>query len=190
MPLFQIKAVLPALMEGTEPPPAGLEETACEPQQRLIEAAIRLFSEPKGLRVRNRERDRGRRRRGQRERLRHFPSKEALFTAVVENLCQDTADRFAQAVAEFGGPEGVANDPGKTAFVFGRLITRAMPILLELGARARRGDGRASFLPPVSCALWPKQLAGRSRTTLSRLVFRSSKRPLPLSSSGPWGPIG
>ena len=33
-----------------------------------------------------------------------------------------------------------ANDPGKTAVVFGRLIARAMPILLELGARAARGD--------------------------------------------------
>ena len=60
--------------------------------------------------------------------------------------CQDTAERFAQAVAELGGPEGLAHDPGKTAVVFGRLITRAMPILLELGARAARGDFPSQIL--------------------------------------------
>jgi AcrR family transcriptional regulator len=146
MPLFQIKVVLPAIMTGTEPLPASPEETACEPQQRLIEAAIRLFSEPKGYASVTVSEIAAAAGVAKGSVYRHFPSKEALFTAVVENLCQDTADRFAQAVAELGGPEGVANDPGKTAFVFGRLITRAMPILLELGARAARGDVPSQLL--------------------------------------------
>jgi AcrR family transcriptional regulator len=77
---------------------------------------------------------------------RHFSSKEALFTAVVENLCEETAQRFAATVAELGGPEGLAADPSRSALVFGRLIARAMPILLELGARAARGDQPSQLL--------------------------------------------
>jgi AcrR family transcriptional regulator len=77
---------------------------------------------------------------------RHFPSKEALFTAVVEDLCQDTAQRFAATVAELGGPEGLGADSGRSALVFGGLIARAMPILLELGARAARGDRPSQLL--------------------------------------------
>jgi AcrR family transcriptional regulator len=140
MPLCQIKVVLPGLLEGTEPFPAGLEEAAGEPQQRLIDAAFRLFSEPKGYASVTVSEIAAAAGIAKGSVYRHFASKEALFTAVVESLCQDTADRFAQAVAELGGPEGLASDPAKTAIVFGRLITRAMPILLELGARAARGD--------------------------------------------------
>ena len=140
MPLSQIKVVLPGLLEGTGPLPPYSEDGAGEPQQRLIEAAIRLFSEPKGYASVTVSEIAAAAGIAKGSVYRHFPSKEALFTAVVENLCQDTADRFAQAVAELGGPEGLASDPGKTAFVFGRLIARAMPILLELGARAARGD--------------------------------------------------
>jgi AcrR family transcriptional regulator len=146
MPLGQIKAVLPGLLEGTEPLPPGFEETTGEPQQRLIEAAIRLFSEPKGYASVTVSEIAAAAGIAKGSVYRHFPSKEALFTAVVENLCQDTADRFAQAVAELGGPEGLASDPAKTAIVFGRLITRAMPILLELGARAARGDVPSQLL--------------------------------------------
>jgi AcrR family transcriptional regulator len=146
MPLCQIKTVLPGLLEGTEPFPAGLEDTTGEPQQRLIEAAIRLFSEPKGYASVTVSEIAAAAGIAKGSVYRHFPSKEALFTAVVENLCQDTADRFAQAVAELGGPEGLASDPAKTAIVFGRLITRAMPILLELGARAARGDVPSQLL--------------------------------------------
>ena len=140
MPLGQIKLVLPALLEGKEPSPPSPEESVCEPQQRLIEAAIRLFSEPKGYASVTVSEIAAAAGIAKGSVYRYFPSKEALFTAVVENLCQDTAERFAQAVAELGGPEGVASDPNKTAFIFGRLIVRAMPILLELGARAARGD--------------------------------------------------
>jgi AcrR family transcriptional regulator len=146
MPLCQIKVVLPGLLEGTEPFPAGLEEAAGEPQQRLIEAAFRLFSEPKGYASVTVSEIAAAAGIAKGSVYRHFPSKEALFTAVVESLCQDTADRFAQAVAELGGPEGLASDPAKTAIVFGRLITRAMPILLELGARAARGDVPSQLL--------------------------------------------
>ncbi len=146
MPLGQIKVVLPAVLEGTEPLPPGLEEAAGEPQQRLIEAAIRLFSEPKGYASVTVSEIAAAAGIAKGSVYRHFPSKEALFTAVVENLCQDTADRFAQAVAELGGPDGLASDPAKTAIVFGRLITRAMPILLELGARAARGDVPSQLL--------------------------------------------
>lgn len=140
MPLGQIKLVLPALLEGKEPSPPSPEESVCEPQQRLIEAAIRLFSEPKGYASVTVSEIAAAAGIAKGSVYRYFPSKEALFTAVVENLCQDTAERFAQAVAELGGPEGVASDPNKTAFIFGRLIVRAMPILLELGPRAARGD--------------------------------------------------
>jgi len=168
MPLCQIKTVLPALLEGTEAFPAGLEDAAGEPQQRLIEAAIRLFSEPKGYASVTVSEIAAAAGVAKGSVYRHFPSKEALFTAVVENLCQDTADRFAQAVAELGGPEGLASDPAKTAIVFGRLITRAMPILLELGARAARGDVPSQLL------------AARVLRTLAEAAGRPlSDNPLP-----------
>ena len=113
MPLCQIKTVLPGLLEGTEPFPAGLEGGRGEPQRRLIEAAIRLFSEPKGYASVTVSEIAAAAGVAKGSVYRHFPSKEALFTAVVENLCQDTADRFAQAVGELGGPEGLASDPAR-----------------------------------------------------------------------------
>ena len=140
MPLCQIKDVLPALLEGKGPVPPALLDSAGEPQQRLIDAAFKLFSEPKGYAAVTVSEIAAAAGVAKGTVYRHFPSKEALFTAVVESLCQDTADRFAQAVADLGGAEGLASDPAKTASVFGRLIARAMPILLELGARAARGD--------------------------------------------------
>jgi AcrR family transcriptional regulator len=168
MPLCQIKTVLPGLLEGTEPFPAGLEDAAGEPQRRLIEAAIRLFSEPKGYASVTVSEIAAAAGVAKGSVYRHFPSKEALFIAVVENLCQDTADRFAQAVGELGGPEGLASDPGKTAIVFGRLIARAMPILLELGARAARGDVPSQLL------------AARVLRTLAEAAGRPlSDNPLP-----------
>ncbi len=146
MSLAQIKDVLPTLMEGKEPPPSSPTECSGEPQKRLIEAAFRLFSEPKGYASVTVSEIAAAAGVAKGSVYRHFSSKEALFTAVVESLCQDTAERFAQAVADLGGPEGLAHDPGKTAFVFGRLIARAMPILLELGARAARGDVPSQLL--------------------------------------------
>lgn len=70
---------------------------------------------------------------------RYFDAKEDLFEAVVEGLLTDTAARFAAAVEDLGGPRGVAGDPERTAAVFAELVAGAMPILLELGARAAKG---------------------------------------------------
>jgi AcrR family transcriptional regulator len=142
--LRQIKSVLPGLLEGKQPllPLASAQG----PESRLIEAAFRLFSEPRGYASVTVSEIAASAGVAKGSVYRYFPSKEALFTAVVENLCQQTADSFAQAVADLGGPEGLASDPGKTALVFGRQIARAMPILLELGARAARGDGPSQVL--------------------------------------------
>lgn len=71
---------------------------------------------------------------------RHFSSKEELFAASIEDQLAETANRFATAVEDLGGPEGLADDPEKAATVFARLVAKAMPILLELGARAAKGD--------------------------------------------------
>jgi AcrR family transcriptional regulator len=142
--LRQIKSVLPGLLEGKQPllPLASTEG----PEARLIEAAFRLFSEPRGYASVAVSEIAAAAGVAKGSVYRYFPSKEALFTAVVENLCQETADSFAQAVSDLGGAEGLASDPGKTALVFGRQIARAMPILLELGARAARGDGPSQVL--------------------------------------------
>jgi AcrR family transcriptional regulator len=140
MSLAQIKDVLPELLEGKRPSTPLGGGCNADPRKRLVDAAFRLFSEPKGYASVTVSEIAAAAGVAKGSVYRHFSSKEALFTAVVESLCQDTADRFAEAVGQLGGPEGLANDPGKTAFVFGRLIARAMPILLELGARAARGD--------------------------------------------------
>jgi AcrR family transcriptional regulator len=168
MSLDQIKVLLPALLEGKEPLPPSPGESVADPQQRLIEAAIRLFSEPKGYASVTVSEIAAAAGIAKGSVYRYFPSKEALFTAVVENLCQDTADRFALAVAELGGPDGLTSDPNKTAVIFGRLIVRAMPILLELGARAARGD-----LPS-------QLLAARVLRTLAEAAGRPlSDNPIP-----------
>jgi AcrR family transcriptional regulator len=70
---------------------------------------------------------------------RHFASKEDLLTAAIETLLADTRTRFDAAVAALGGPAGLTGDPGKTAMVFGHLVAGALPMLLELGARAAKG---------------------------------------------------
>ncbi len=168
MGLGQIKAVLPDLLDGRRPLPPAAHDCGEEPQKRLIDAAFKLFSEPKGYASVTVSEIAAAAGVAKGRVYRHFPSKEALFTAVVESLCQETADGFARAVAELGGPEGLASDPGKTAVVFGRLITRAMPILLELGARAARGD-------------FPSQiLAARVLRTLAEAAGRPlSDNPVP-----------
>jgi AcrR family transcriptional regulator len=142
--LRQIKSVLPGLLEGKQ---QALPMTSPGgPEERLVEAAFRLFSEPRGYTSVSVSEIATAAGVAKGSVYRYFPSKEALFTAVVENLCRQTADGFAKAVAELGGPEGLASDPGKTALVFGTHIARAMPILLELGARAARGDGPSQLL--------------------------------------------
>ena len=145
--LGQIKVLLPELLEGNAPDLPEIGEPPGDAQRRLIEAAFRLFSEPRGYASVTVSEIAAAAGIAKGSVYRYFPSKEALFTAVVESLCQDTAERFAAAVAELGGAEGLASDPGKTALVFGRLITRAMPILLELGASSREATCRANCWP-------------------------------------------
>lgn len=146
MPLSQVKTALPALMEGKQPAEPGLPAPMAEPHDRVIDAAFRLFSEPKGYYAVTVAEIAAAAGIAKGSVYRYFPSKEALFTAVVMDVCDDTAHRFAQAIADLGGPEGLASDPAKTAVVFGRVIARAMPILLELGARAARGDLASQLL--------------------------------------------
>lgn len=136
--LRQIRSVLPSLLEGKQPPLPVV--SADGPRERLVEAAFRLFSEPRGYASVTVGEIAAAAGIAKGSFYRHFPSKEAVFTAVVENLLQETADGFTKAVADLGGPAALAADPAKTALLFGRQIARAMPILLELGARAARDD--------------------------------------------------
>ncbi|HLH46284.1 MAG TPA: TetR family transcriptional regulator, partial [Acidimicrobiales bacterium] len=69
----------------------------------------------------------------------HFSSKEELFVAAVERVLVDTASRFATTVEDLGGPKNAVSGREKTALEFGRLVADAMPMLLELGARASKG---------------------------------------------------
>lgn len=138
MPLAQIREVLPALLHGDEAPDCA--SSASDARKRLLGAAFELFSGPGGYASVTVSEIAAAAGVAKGSVYRHFPSKEALFTAVVEDLCSATAASFAQSVQDLGGATGVEGDPQKTAMVFGRHITRAMPILLELGARAARGD--------------------------------------------------
>jgi AcrR family transcriptional regulator/predicted DNA-binding transcriptional regulator AlpA len=71
---------------------------------------------------------------------RYFASKEELFTAAVEQVLASTATDFARAIERLGGAEGVASTPDRTAEEFAGLAAGAMPMLLELGTRAAKGD--------------------------------------------------
>ena len=70
---------------------------------------------------------------------RYFPSKEALLTAAVETLLDDTTERFQEALDSLGGVEGLRQDPEKSALVLGYVVADVLPMLLELGARAAKG---------------------------------------------------
>ena len=74
---------------------------------------------------------------------RHFESKADLFDAVIETLLADTANNFAEAVADAGGPQGLKRRSDKAALIFGNLVAAVLPILLELGARAAKGNDAA-----------------------------------------------
>jgi len=77
---------------------------------------------------------------------RHFTSKEELLEAVINELVSDTASRFAAAMRGLGGSSGLAARPDEAAEVFAGLVARAMPILLELGARAAKGNNSSHVL--------------------------------------------
>jgi AcrR family transcriptional regulator len=142
--LGRIAVLLPGLLAGDEGWSSGQRgETRAE--DRLVRAAIRLFS-TEGYTAVSVEEIAAAASMAKGTVYRYFSSKDALFQAVVERLCQDTAERFARAVEDLGGPAGVAYDPQRTAWVFAQLVARPMPILLELGARAAQGDDRAQEL--------------------------------------------
>ncbi|MBV9661069.1 MAG: TetR/AcrR family transcriptional regulator, partial [Acidimicrobiales bacterium] len=70
---------------------------------------------------------------------RYFDSKEALLTAAVETLLEDTRRRFEASLASAGGIDGLRDNPEKSALVLGYVLADVLPMLLELGARAAKG---------------------------------------------------
>lgn len=70
---------------------------------------------------------------------RYFESKEALLTAAIETLLDDTAERFQSTIESLGGTDGLEHDPHKSALVLGYVVADVLPMLLELGARAAKG---------------------------------------------------
>ena len=70
---------------------------------------------------------------------RYFASKEALLTAAIETLLDDTTERFQTALDSLGGTDGLRQDSEKSALVLGYLVADVLPMLLELGARAAKG---------------------------------------------------
>ena len=70
---------------------------------------------------------------------RYFDSKEALLTAAIEALLDDSTEKFHCALDPLGGAAGLRDDPEKVAMVLGYVVADVLPILLELGARAAKG---------------------------------------------------
>jgi AcrR family transcriptional regulator len=91
---------------------------------------------------------------------RYFPSKEALITACIETLVDDTASRLEAALESTGGVEPLRADPDKAALVLGYVLADVLPLLLELGARAAKGHEPSA------------DLARRSLRTLASVAGR------------------
>jgi AcrR family transcriptional regulator len=70
---------------------------------------------------------------------RHFGSKEELFAAAVDRVLAQTADAFRQVVQHLGGPGRVTEVPEQAAAELADPVARALPVLMELGARAAKG---------------------------------------------------
>lgn len=70
---------------------------------------------------------------------RYFDSKEALLTAAIETLLDETTDRFQSLLDSMGGVDGLRADSDKMALALGFVVADVMPLLLELGARAAKG---------------------------------------------------
>jgi AcrR family transcriptional regulator len=150
MSLEQIAAVLPEMLADAEGAPreeleGELVDMGAEARERVIEAAIDHFSTQPYAEVTMSDVAaaagvaKG-------SLYRHFTSKEQLFEAVVNELVGDTASRFAAAVRGLGGSSGLADQPDEAAAVFAGLVARAMPILLELGARAAKGHDASEVM--------------------------------------------
>lgn len=70
---------------------------------------------------------------------RHYSSKEQLFAASVERVLDDTAEAFASVVARLGGPARVTESPEQAAADLALPVAMALPLLIEVGARAAKG---------------------------------------------------
>ena len=146
--LNEIAKVLPELLGAKHPTWRDAEADPCLPadgRQRAIEAAIDQFGSRNYAEVTIAEvaaaagMAKG-------SVYRYFASKEDLFLAVVEALLTSTASEFADAVRRAGGPAGIAGDRDGAAIAFAGVVARAMPILLELGARAAKGHDPSRHL--------------------------------------------
>ena len=71
----------------------------------------------------------------------HFASKEELFAAAVGRVLAETADAFADVVGRLGGPARVAAAPELAAAELAVPVALALPLLIEVGARAAKGHG-------------------------------------------------
>lgn len=136
--LDEIAKVLPELLGSPRPDAPAETSLPVDGRQRAVQAAIGQFSSRNYAEVTMAEvaaaadMAKG-------SVYRYFASKEELFLAVVEALLADTALEFARAVRDAGGPDGIAGDRDGAAIAFAGVVARAMPILLELGARAAKG---------------------------------------------------
>jgi AcrR family transcriptional regulator len=150
MSLEQIAAVLPQMLADSQGSlrseiAADLVDMGAEARERIIEVAIERFSTQPFAEVTISDiaaaagMAKG-------SVYRHFTSKDELFEVVVNELVADTASRFAAAVRGLGGSSGLADRPDEAATVFAGLVARAMPILLELGARAAKGNDASEVL--------------------------------------------
>jgi AcrR family transcriptional regulator/predicted DNA-binding transcriptional regulator AlpA len=140
--LDEIAAQLPAILLRPDVV-AALSDEAVEPEAdvagRIVEAAIESFqTQSYGEVTMSEVAELAGVAKG--SVYRHFASKEALFTAAIERVLARTATEFAETVQRLGGAEGVARVPERTAEEFAALAAGALPMLLELGTRAAKGN--------------------------------------------------
>ncbi|MGI8752429.1 MAG: MerR family transcriptional regulator [Acidimicrobiales bacterium] len=145
MSLEAIACALPGLLADPPGAPSDADQAPADVRDRIVAAATKAFRTQSYAEVTVGDvADRAKVAKGRV--YRYFASKEDLFDAVVVRLLDETAASFAAAVEALGGPDGIANDPDRTAEVFAGLVAGAMPILLELGARAAKGHPSSGIL--------------------------------------------
>lgn len=103
----------------------------------------------------------------------HFASKEDLFTAAVTRVLADTAAAFADVVGRLGGPRRVAAAPEQAAAELAVPVALALPLLIEVGARAAKGHDPS------------RRLAERVLRTLARAAGQP-----PPGETTPEDPVG